>query len=180
MKDHMNIELLTSRAARGRLEQLIDLLTDAVDSGASVGFLPPLGRDEALEYWLGIIGEIDAGGRLLLAALRDDDLVGSVQLELASKANARHRAEVQRLIVHRSARRQGIGQRLMQELETAAVERGRTLLVLDTREGDASELLYRKLGYVRGGAIPGYARSADGALDATVFYYRELDASPPS
>jgi hypothetical protein len=62
----------------------------------------------------------------------------------------------------------------MQALEATAAEHGRTLLVLDTRQGDVSELLYRKLGYVLGGAIPRYARSADGALHATVFYYRDL------
>jgi len=173
----MNIELLTPEAAHRRLEELVDLLTDAVDSGASVGFLPPLGRDEALEYWLGIISEVEAGHRIVLAARQGEGLVGSVQLELATKANARHRAEVQRLVVQRSARRQGIGERLMREVEAKATERGRTLLVLDTRQGDVSEVLYRKLGYVQGGAIPGYARNADGTMHTTVFYYRDLSTN---
>jgi acetyltransferase len=174
----MKIELLTSPTAEQTLNDLADLLQDAVDSGASVGFLPPLSRESAFEYWGTVFGDVDAGQRLLLAAFDGPRLVGSVQLTLATKANALHRAEVQRLLVHRSVRRQGIGERLMRELEGLARQHRRTLLVLDTRRGDPSELLYQKLGYVIGGTIPGYARSATGALDATVFYYRQLDSSP--
>jgi acetyltransferase len=173
----MTIELLTPDTALRHLDDLVELLQDAVDSGASVGFLPPLSRDAAQEYWLGIFRDIDAGHRLVLGAMDGTRLVGTVQLELAMKANALHRAEVQRLLVHRSVRRRGIGERLMRELEVLARERGRTLLVLDTRQGDPSELLYQKLGYIKVGAIPSFARSASGALDATAFYYRELEPS---
>lgn len=173
----MQIELLTSRTADDRLDELIELLQDAVDSGASVGFLPPLSRDAASDYWRSILVDLDSGHRLLLGAVDRSKLVGSVQLELARKPNALHRAEVQRLLVLRSVRRQGIGERLMRQLHDLARQHGRTLLVLDTREGDPSELLYRKLGYARAGAIPGYARSAGGALDATAFYYLSLRES---
>ena len=176
----MQIELLTSRTAHEKLEDLIELLRDAVDSGASVGFLPPLSRDAASDYWRSIFADLDAGHRLLLGAIDGPKLVGSVQLELARKPNASHRAEVQRLLVLRSARRQGIGERLMRRLHELAGHHGRTLLVLDTREGDPSELLYRKLGYTRAGVIPGYARSADGALDATAFYYLFVSALSPA
>ena len=172
----MQIELLTSRTAHEKLGDLIELLQDAVDSGASVGFLPPLSRDAASDYWRSVIGDLDAGHRLLLGATVGSRLVGSVQLELARKPNASHRAEVQRLLVLRSVRRQGIGERLMRQLHELARQHGRTLLVLDTREGDPSEQLYRKLGYTRAGVIPGYARSADGALDATSFYYAVVPA----
>ena len=167
----MQIELLTSRTAYEKLDDLIDLLQDAVDSGASVGFLPPLSRDAASNYWRSVFADLDAGHRLLLGATVGSRLVGSVQLELARKPNASHRAEVQRLLVLRSVRRQGIGEQLMRQLHELARQHGRTLLVLDTREGDPSEQLYRKLGYTRAGVIPGYARSADGALDATALYY---------
>ena len=171
----MKIELLTSRTAHEKLADLIELLQDAVDSGASVGFLPPLSHD-ASDYWRSVFADLDAGHRLLLGATVGSRLVGSVQLELARKPNASHRAEVQRLLVLRSVRRQGIGEQLMRQLHELARQHGRTLLVLDTREGDPSELLYRKLGYTRAGVIPGYARSADGALDATSFYYAVVPA----
>ena len=170
----MTIDLLASHAARQRVNDFAALLQDAVDSGASVGFLPPLSPEAARDYWLGVFHDMEAGRRLLLAASDGARLVGTVQLELATKPNALHRAEVQRLLVHRSARRQGIGEQLMRQLEALASERGRTLLVLDTRHGDPSELLYQKLGYTRAGVIPDYARSANDALDATAFYYRQL------
>ena len=175
----MQIERLTSWMAHENLDDLIALLQDAVDSGASVGFLPPLSREAASDYWRSVFADLDAGHRLLLGAMDGPRLVGSVQLELARKPNASHRAEVQRLLVLRSIRRQGIGERLMRQLHEIARQNSRTLLVLDTREGDPSELLYRKLGYTRAGVIPGYARSADGALDATAFYYVFLPASEP-
>jgi GNAT superfamily N-acetyltransferase len=49
--------------------------------------------------------------------------------------NASHRAEVQKLLVLRSWRRQGIGLALMTAIEQAARQTGRSLLVLDTRLG---------------------------------------------
>jgi acetyltransferase len=171
----MHIEVLTPRMARENVPHLIELLKDAVDSGASVGFLPPLSRDEANEYWQFALLEIEEGTRILIVAFDGDQVVGSAQLALALKPNALHRAEVQRVIVHRSHRRRGIGEQLMREIEDVARRERRTLLVLDTREGDPSELLYQKLGYTKGGVIPRYARSADGSLHATVLYYRDLE-----
>src|SRR5689334_9791535 len=109
----MNIELLDADSAHRRANDLIDVFQDAVDSGASVGFLPPLSRVDAYAYWRGIFADLAAGKRLLLGALDGDKLVGTAQLELSSKPNALHRAEVQRVLVHRSVRRQGIAERLM-------------------------------------------------------------------
>src|SRR5262249_36954712 len=118
--------------------------------------------------------DIEQGSRILLVAWTGDDLAGTVQLELAGKPNAAHRAEVQKLLVLTALRRQGIGRRLLEVLEHEARAAGRRLLVLDTRQGDAAERMYRRLGYVEAGVIPGYARSSLGALDATVFFYKQL------
>jgi GNAT superfamily N-acetyltransferase len=170
----ITVEQFTSDQANAVLPELTELLQDSVASGASIGFLPPLAQDEALSYWAGAIAELGRGTRRLLAARQDGTLVGVVQLALAEKANARHRAEVQKLMVHTRARRQGIGQALMAAADEAAREAGCTLLVLDTRAGDPSEQLYLKQGYTRVGAIPQYARSADGELHATAIFYRLL------
>jgi acetyltransferase len=145
-----------------------------VEDGASVGFLPPLSAADARGYWRAVLQAVSGGTRVLLVALDDGDVLGSVQLDLATMPNARHRAEVMKLVVHRRARRAGIGRALMLAVEQAAREAGRTLLVLDTRRGDAAERLYERLGYTRVGVIPRYARSATGALDDTVYFYREL------
>ena len=168
------IERLDAGQADGYLDRLVDLLRDAVDDGASVGFLPPLIVADARAYWLAVLRAVAGGTRLLLAAVDRGDVLGSVQLDLATTPNARHRAEVMKLLVHRRVRRQGIGRALMQAVEHAARDAGRSLLVLDTRRGDASEVLYERLGYTRVGVIPRYARSAAGTLDDTVYFYREL------
>jgi ribosomal protein S18 acetylase RimI-like enzyme len=169
------IESLDAAGAVRARSELVALLADAVSSGASVGFLPPLDAGEAAAYWDSVVAALRDGSRVLLIA-RDPaaGIGGSVQLELAMRANARHRAEVTKLMVHRAARRRGIGRALMLAIEAEARRLGRTTLVLDTREGDPSERLYQALGWERAGTIPRYARSAGGTLDATAIYYRIL------
>lgn len=171
------IEAVTAAGAAREEAALVAILQDVVDAGASVGFLAPLARDEAVAYWREVAAAIAAGTRtLLIARLPGQDAVGTVQLELCPRPNGRHRAEVTKLMVRRSARRRGIAGALMRAVEAEARRRGRTTLVLDTRAGDPSERLYRSLGYHRAGAIPRYAESSDGRLDATALYYRLLDA----
>ncbi|MBU7315621.1 GNAT family N-acetyltransferase [Paenibacillus oleatilyticus] len=167
------VEIVEIRAYEPEsLEQLAELLVDAVESGASVGFLPPLSKDEAVNYWKSALEP----GIILWAAKLDRTIVGTVQLQLAQKKNAAHRAEIAKLMVHTRSRRNGIARALMQAAEERARAENRTLLVLDTRAGDPSNLLYRSLGYVEAGRIPRYARSADGSLNDTVFYYKETEA----
>ena len=172
------IHQLDAAAAEALAPQLCPLLQDAVASGGSLGFWRPLGDDRARAYWRTTIAEVDAGERLLLVALREGEALGSVQLALASKQNAPHRAEVQKLMVFRAARRQGIGQMLMRAVERLAYDAGRTLLVLDTNTGSDAERLYAALGYQRAGVIPRYSVEADGAERATTLFYKSLDASP--
>jgi ribosomal protein S18 acetylase RimI-like enzyme len=167
-----SIEQLSSEALPAALPDLVRLLQDAVDGGASVGFLPPLSMDEATSYWESVLASVQGGGRVLLVARQGGAVVGSVQLALEQRPNGRHRAEVQKLLVHRAARRQGIARALMAAIEDTARQHDRSLLVLDTLRGDAAEQLYRQIGYVEAGEIPRYARGADGALHATVVFYR--------
>jgi acetyltransferase len=170
------IEPLTIAGIHGAHAALVDLLQDAVESGASIGFLPPLGDAEARAYWATVAEGVGDGSRIVLVARdRDLGLVGSAQLELAMRANARHRAEVTKVMVHRRAQRRGVGRALMLALEDRARTLGRTTLILDTRQGDPSEALYRGVGWTLVGTIPRYARSASGGLDATALYYKLLD-----
>jgi acetyltransferase len=171
----MQIFELTVNDASKRLSELVALLHDCVESGASV--LPPLQPGEAEAYWASVAEALAEGSRVLLAALDGDLLVGCVQLDYATRPNASHRAEVMKLMVHTSARNRGIGRALMEQAAAAAARSGRTLLVLDTRSGDPSESLYTRLGYTTAGVIPGYARSASGQLDATTIMYQHL---PPA
>jgi GNAT superfamily N-acetyltransferase len=178
----LKIEPMTAADVEVERPALVALLQDAVESGASVGFLPPLGDREAAAYWATVTTGLCDGSRLLLAARdRELGLVGSAQLELATRANAAHRAEVTKVMVHRRARRRGVGRALMIALEEHARRLGRTTLILDTRQGDPSEVLYRTAGWTFAGAIPEYARSATGALAGTAFYYKVLGLpSPPT
>ncbi|MGG4091073.1 N-acetyltransferase family protein [Paenibacillus lautus] len=150
--------------------QLTELLIRVVENGASVGFLAPLSYDEAFAYWEDVLGP----GVNLWVAVQDGQMIGTVQLQCAMKANGRHRAEVAKLMVDPASRRGGIGRALMLHLEPKAKQEGRTLLVLDTREGDPSNKLYQSLGYIQAGVIPDYAISSNGQLDGTVLYYKRI------
>lgn len=169
------IRTLSPTELEEHLPSFSALLKDAVRSGASVGFVPPLADGDARAYWNGVKNALGDGNRVLLAAEEQGRILGSVQLDFAAMPNGRHRAEVMKLMVHTSARRRGIGRALMLALEDAARRARRTLLVLDTRVGDSAEQLYLGLGYLPAGVIPRYALSAAGTLDATVYMYRELD-----
>jgi ribosomal protein S18 acetylase RimI-like enzyme len=151
----------------GELEQL---LVEVVAQGASIGFLPPVGQTVAARYW----AQVPGPDVVLYTAKLNNRIVGTVQLHLCGKQNGLHRAEIAKLMTHPDYRRQGIGRLLMQRAEEGAVAEGRTLLVLDTREGDPSNRLYASIGYIQAGRIPGYARSANGELHATIFYYKCL------
>jgi ribosomal protein S18 acetylase RimI-like enzyme len=166
----IEIERLTSLSDQD-VDQLSELLIAIVDQGASVGYLPPLETETARTYWQHAIASDNI---VFLVARRDGSIVGTVQLEWSPKKNARHRAEVNKLLVHPNAQRLGIGRKLMDKLEKLAVENGWATLHLDTREGDTSNDFYQSLGWVQVGTIPRWAESADGSLDGTVFYYKLL------
>ncbi|HEY7688180.1 MAG TPA: GNAT family N-acetyltransferase [Dongiaceae bacterium] len=160
-----------------RLQDFTTLLNDAVGAGASIGFRWPMEEGEAEEYWREVIVAMRAGRRHLLAAYDGETLVGCVQIDLAGKANARHRAEVQKLLVLQSARRRGFGRLLMKAVEELALAKGRSLLVLDVRSDDPAQRLYESIGYRITGIVPRYAADPDGELRDCTFLHRELAAS---
>lgn len=168
------MEILEVDSTRGIKPALITLLQDSVASGASVGFLPPLQEEQGLEYWQGIEADLANGVRKLWVAFDQHHLVGALQLSLSTKANGGHRAEVEKLMVHSEARGKGVGRALMLAMEQGARDAQRTLLVLDSRVGDVASNLYRQLGYLEAGQIPNFAKSADGTLAATQFFYKQL------
>jgi ribosomal protein S18 acetylase RimI-like enzyme len=170
VENTIEIEQLTSLTERDA-DELAELLVAVVDQGASVGYLPPLDPEVARAYWR---HAIEADNLVFLVARRAGVIVGTVQLEWSPKRNGRHRAEVNKLLVHPNAQRLGIGRKLMDRLEALAAENGWTTLHLDTREGDTSNDFYQSQGWVKVGIIPRWAESADGTLDGTVFYYKLL------
>jgi acetyltransferase len=169
------IERLAPPVSEADLRSLALLLVDAVDSGAAVSFLT-ITEDQALDWWRRQFSA-PASGAIVLAARDAEGIVGAVQLHPARAPNQPHRADVAKLIVHRRARRRGLGERLMAALEREAAAAGYRLLVLDSKRGDAGERLYRRIGWSVVGTIPRYALDTDGATPHdTVVFYKELPA----
>jgi GNAT superfamily N-acetyltransferase len=156
------------------LAELAEVLVDCVAGGASVNFMSPFGHDDAKAFFTKIAGEVARGEAALLVARVAGRIVGTVQLGLATPPNQPHRADIRKLLVHRSARGRGIGMALMSAAEEAARARGRTLLVLDTALGGDAERLYTRAGWTRVGVIPGYALFPDGSPCDTVYFWKQV------
>ncbi len=172
----MTIGLLSETEILRRLDELGDLLRDAVEHGASIGYTLPLTAAETAACWRSVAAGVGAGHRLVFFACEPDgSLIGSGQLVLESRPNGRHRAEVQKLMVRHAARGRGIGAALMARIEAEAEARGRTLLSLDTSVGAGGAVdFYTKLGYTPAGGIPDYAADPDGTLRANAIFYKKL------
>lgn len=171
------IRRLSSDEAEAQIPALADILLDCVAGGASVSFMWPMSRETALGFWRGVTADVARGGRVLLVAEDEAGVpLGTVQLLLSVPENQPHRAEIAKMLVHRRARRMGVGAALMRAAEAVAREHRRTILVLDTATGGEAERLYRRLGWVEVGVVPHYALMPDGASCPTTFFYRDLRA----
>ena len=169
----IEVRRLGATEARAELDALAAVLADCVEGGASVSYMAPFSREDARAAFEAVVTEIEHDRRVLLAAVDDGEIVGTVQINLATPPNQPHRGDIAKLLVRRSARRRGIAAQLMDAAEREALAEGRTLLVLDTVTGDDAERLYTRLGWTRVGVIPDYALYPDGRLcDTTVFYKR--------
>ncbi len=156
------------------LDGLADVLMDCVDGGASVSFMQPLTRERALAFWRKVAAGVHAGERALVVAEDGRGVCGTVQLIFDLPENQPHRADLAKMLVHRRARRRGLGAALVRAAEQVARDSGKTLLVLDAvTDGDAARL-YARLGWVRVGDVPNYALYPQGGFCSTTYFYRDL------
>ena len=156
-----------------QIGELADVLIDCVEGGASVSFMLPLSHARAAEFWRRVAADVAAGKRILLVACDATGIIGTVQVILEQPENQPHRADVAKMLVHRRARRRGIGAALMREAEAAAKAAGKTVLVLDTASDEAARI-YERLGWIFVGVVPDYALWPQGGLCPTSYYYRTL------
>jgi GNAT superfamily N-acetyltransferase len=173
MTESIHVRTL-SALGDGEIRELSDVLIDCVEGGASVSFMLPITRGRADAFWRGVGQSVARGERILLIA--EDSagrIMGTVQIIFAEAENQPHRADIAKMLVHRRARKRGVGAALLAAAESAALNAGRTVLVLDTAS-DAAERLYARLGWQRCGVIPGYALLPGGGLCDTTFFYRTL------
>lgn len=168
------VAVLARPASDADIRDLARLLVDAVESGAAVSFVMPLSVERAEQWWRGML-ESAAAGTVVLIARDAERIVGTVQMHPAWAPNQPHRAEIAKLLVHRRARRGGLGSQLMRAIEQAAADAGFRLLTLDAKRGGAAEALYRRLGWAYVGMIPRFAVDPDGAaLHDDVLFYKEI------
>jgi GNAT superfamily N-acetyltransferase len=163
-----------SAVSERQIGELGELLIDCVAGGAPVTFMHPVSPGKAEAFWRSVADGVAEGRRGLLVAEDESGIVGTVMLVLDLPENQPHRADLAKMLVHRRARRRGLGTALMRAAEELASECGRTLLVLDTATGSDAERLYASLGWQRVGEIPSFSLRPQGGMTATTFFYRQL------
>jgi GNAT superfamily N-acetyltransferase len=156
---------------------LADVLVDCVEGGASVSFMLPFPRERALAFWRRVVEDVAADRRALLVAEDAQGVCGTVQLILDLPENQPHRADLAKMLVHRRARRLGLGAALLDAAEQTARDCGRTLLVLDAVTGGDAARMYARHGWVRVGDVPNFALYPDGRPCSTTYFYRDLSPS---
>jgi ribosomal protein S18 acetylase RimI-like enzyme len=165
------LDVMTSRDFGG----LCDVLMDCVEGGASVSFMNPMTLPKAADFWRDVAASMARGERAVIVAEdAGGRIIGTAQAIWATPENQPHRADISKMLVHRRARRLGVGAAVLQAAERAAAESGKTLLVLDTASDDAVRL-YERCGWQRVGTIPDYALWPGGGPCDTVVYYKRLD-----
>lgn len=175
------IHVLTPAEAAESVDALAAVLVDCVEGGASVSFMLPFPREKAVAFWRAVAAKVANGDAILLAARDDEGICGTVHLSTAVPENQPHRADVTKMLVHRRARKHGVGAALLRAVEQRAAEAGRTLLVLDTVTGGDAERLYTRGGWNVCGVIPNYALFPDGRPCATTVFWKDvspLDNAP--
>ncbi len=179
MTDHATIRQLSPQEAKEQIGALSAVLIDCVEGGASVSFMLPLTRERADAFWQGVAEGVAAGERILLVAQDEESgqTIGTVQVVLKQPENQPHRADIAKMLVHRQARKRGIGAALMRAAEEAARSAGKTVLVLDTVRGGDAERLYERVGWTRSGVIPNYALWPQGGYCDTTVFYKQLSAA---
>jgi len=173
-----SIRALNAAEAEARLDQLAEILVDAVAHGASVNFMAGFSCDEGRTFWRNQLPGLASGDKQLFVGEDDGRLIATVLLMHAPQPNAPHRAEIGKMLGLSSARRQGLGRRLRATAEEAAREAGRTLLMLDTESGSAGDKLYRRCGWREIGRVPDHAFRPDGRLAETTMFYKWLEPKP--
>jgi GNAT superfamily N-acetyltransferase len=170
------IQQVDGSEARAYVDALVDILIDCVEGGASVSFMSPISRKTAVDFWTHIAESVARNERILLIARADDGrIVGTVHVIVSQPENQPHRADVAKMLVHRSARRRGVAGQLMNAVDEVARTAGKTVLVLDTVTGGDAERLYERAGWQRVGHVPNYALMPDGKPCGTTFFHKQLD-----
>jgi GNAT superfamily N-acetyltransferase len=175
MIEEVTVRRIGAGEAQACIEALTDVLIDCVEGGASVSFMLPLPREKAASFWRDVAEGVARKERVLLVAEDSERrIIGTVQMIVSQPDNQPHRADIAKMLVHRSARRRGVAQRLMAAIDDAARAEGKSVLVLDTVTGGDAERLYARAGWQRVGTIPDYALMPDGQFCGTTLFYKHL------
>jgi ribosomal protein S18 acetylase RimI-like enzyme len=168
------IEEIDERGLMDLIDPLSDILVRCVHEGASLGFMMPFEKEDAVSYWCDLATAVAVRGRRLIVARSANRIAGTLQLILAMPPNGGHRAEVAKLMVSPDFRRLRIAQSMLRFAEGIARQESRTLLIGTTRTGGPTEHINSLLGFKLAGVVPHYVRGPHGQFSDTSFMYKDL------
>ena len=174
MTNPSKLEIIAVTSEPSMISALAELLVETVANGGSVSFMHPLARETAVAFWESSLASADRGERVILGASENGALIGTVTLLLDCPPNQPHRAEIAKMMTRLNHRGRGVARALMVAAEQFAIERGRTMLTLDTAAEEGAAGLYEKMGFQRAGEIPDYALKPHGGLTGTILYWKRL------
>jgi len=172
------IEIKTLSASAKICQALSEILIEAVADGGSVSFMHPLESETAAAFWENSLAAAARDERIVLGAWDGEILAGTVTLLLDCPPNQPHRAEIAKLMTRPRHRGRGLAAALMRAAEDLAVQRKRTLLVLDTATEGGASGLYESLGFTLAGEIPDYALKPHGGWTGTKIYWKRIGGKP--
>lgn len=165
------IRRLAAAEVLERKAEFEELLRDAVESGGTVGFILPMTEDKLDRYWSGVARDLESGERELLAAFVDGKVVGALQISYEKAESVRHRADLQKLMVHSAHRRIGAAKALLFTAFQRMPLLGLAMYTITTLTDGPAETLVRGLGFTRYGVMPHYGVLPTGELhDASMHY----------
>lgn len=128
---------------------------DVVAAGGAVGYHEPPTYDR-ISTWLDTVLKQVRDGDAAFTAATVDGIVRAVGLwRRGSTAVFQHRAEVQQIMAHPSARGLGLGKRVMEGLVANAREQGIEIVMLGVRGNNHGAIeLYESLGFRECGRMP--------------------------
>jgi len=127
------------------------------------------------QWWESRLSDAPDANEVVLGAFAEGALVGTVGVEFERRAKARHKAFIFGVYVAPSARRSGVGARLLDAALAAAQARpGIKLAQLTVSAGnDAARALYERAGFLLFGNEP-FAIAVDGGYIAKLHMWRDL------
>ncbi|WP_131669869.1 GNAT family N-acetyltransferase [Psychrobacter pygoscelis] len=155
-------------------QQLLFLANHVAQNEKTVGFHEKLTRNQEKIYISNINLYINSTTHGFLVARNNDEIIFHVLISLKNEPNAQHIANASKVIAHPAYRGKKIFRRALFYITQYCEEHGAVKLLLDARKGTSAEEIWKHMGFIEWGVLPGYAKVDNVEIDGS-FMYQSID-----